>query len=101
VRNCVFLQYKIRKSKLRESIKVTPYIKEPTITDDAEKGWKAVSSMVEGKNTAMVMRDLLNAGACDLKLLNIASTMIVGDAIRISTKSRELPHMRVFSWSDH
>ena len=79
MQNRVLFQYKIRKAKLRESIKVTPYLREPTINDDAEKGWVAVSSVVEEKNTARVMRDLLSAGACDLKVLNIASTMIVGD----------------------
>jgi ATP phosphoribosyltransferase len=69
----------IRKAKLRESIKVTPYIKEPTINNDEEKGWVAVTSVVEEKNTARVMRDLVGVGAYKLKVLNIASTMVVGD----------------------
>jgi ATP phosphoribosyltransferase-like protein len=87
VQNYVIFQYKIEKSKLLESIKVTPYLREPIIEDDGEKGYKVVTSMVEEKNTERVMRDLLDAHASNLKVLNIASTMIVGDAI--STKLRE------------
>jgi ATP phosphoribosyltransferase-like protein len=79
VQSCVLFQYKIRKVKLRESIKVTLYLREQTIKDDAEKGWVAVSSVVEEKGAARVMHDLLSAGACDLRVPNIANTMIVGD----------------------
>ena len=70
----VLCQYNIPRAKLATACNITPGKRAPTITALEEEGWVAVSSMVEKKNIANVMDELIKVGGTDILVLNIANS---------------------------
>ena len=67
-------QYNVQRTKLDIATKITPGQRAPTINALEKEGWVAVSSMVEKKNIAAVMDELIKIGAQDILELAIANT---------------------------
>lgn len=67
----VICQYNILRSKLRSATAITPGRRAPTISPLEEEGWVAVSSMVEKKNIAAIMDELMKIGAEDILVFNL------------------------------
>lgn len=67
----VLCQYNIPRSKLEECSSVTPGRRAPTISPLEESEWVAVSAMVERKNVANVMDQLVSKGAEDVLILKL------------------------------
>ena len=70
----VLCQYNIPRSQLSTATSITPGKRAPTITALEEDGWVAVSSMVEKKDVANVMDELIKVGGTDILVLNIANS---------------------------
>lgn len=64
-------QYNIPRSKLSECTKIAPGRRAPTVSPLEESDWVAVSAMVEKKNVATVMDQLVATGAEDVLLLKL------------------------------
>lgn len=67
----VVCQYNIPRGKLPAATAVTPGRRAPTISPLEEEGWVAVSSMVEKKNVATIMDELMKIGAEDILVFNL------------------------------
>jgi ATP phosphoribosyltransferase len=67
----VICQYNIHRSKLPSATVITPGRRAPTISPLEEDGWVGVSSMVEKKNTASIMDELVKVGAEDILVFNL------------------------------
>lgn len=67
----VICQYNIPRSKLSFATAVTPGRRAPTISPLEEGNWVAVSSMVEKKNVATIMDELMKIGAEDILVFNL------------------------------
>ncbi|KAF9651618.1 ATP phosphoribosyltransferase [Thelephora ganbajun] len=67
----VICQYNIPRSKLPSATLVTPGRRAPTISPLEEENWVAVSSMVEKKNIATIMDELMKVGAEDILVFNL------------------------------
>lgn len=65
--------YNVKESVLPAAIKITPGRRAPTITPLSEAGWMSVSAMVPNKETASVMDRLVDVGARDILLFDIAN----------------------------
>lgn len=70
----VMCQYNVERSRLPVVTKITPGKRAPTVTSLDEDGWVAVSVMVESKKIAVVMDDLVKAGAQDILVLDIKNS---------------------------
>ncbi len=70
----VLCQYNVERSRLADATKVTPGKRAATVTALDEAGWVAVSAMVEKKNIAVAMDDLVKIGATDILILDIHNT---------------------------
>jgi len=70
-------QYNVARVALDKAIRITPGKRAPTITSLDEPGWVAVSAMVEKKQTAQVMDELVKIGAQDILLLDIHNTRAI------------------------
>lgn len=70
----VLCQYNIPRAQLPTACGITPGKRAPTITALEEDGWVAVSSMVEKKDIANVMDELIKVGGTDILVLNIANS---------------------------
>lgn len=70
----VLCQYNIPRAQLQTACGITPGKRAPTITALEEDGWVAVSSMVEKKDVANVMDELIKVGGTDILVLNIANS---------------------------
>ena len=73
-RKYVLCQYNIPRARLDAATLITPGKRAPTINALETEGWVAVSSMVEKKNVAAVMDELIKVGAQDILELAIANT---------------------------
>lgn len=67
----VVCEYNIRRDNLSRATAVTPGRRAPTISPLEEEGWVAVSSMVEKKNVATAMDELVKIGAEDILIFNL------------------------------
>ena len=67
----VVCQYNIAREKLPAAFQITPGRRAPTVSSLEEEGWVAVSSMVEKKQIAKVMDDLVEVGAEDILVFNL------------------------------
>lgn len=67
----VVCDYNIPRTKLSAATKLTPGRRAPTISPLEDENWVAVSSMVEKKNTANIMDDLVKIGAEDILIFNL------------------------------
>jgi len=67
----VVCQFNISRDKLAAATKIAPGRKAPTVSPLEEEGWVAVSSMIEKKNFANTMDDLVNIGAEDVLIFNL------------------------------
>lgn len=67
----VVCQFNISRDKLAAACKIAPGRKAPTVSPLEEEGWVAVSSMIEKKNCANTMDDLVNIGAEDVLIFNL------------------------------
>jgi ATP phosphoribosyltransferase len=70
----VLCQYNVPRTKLHDATKITPGKRAATVTTLDEEGWVAVSAMVEKKNIAVVMDELVKVGATDVLVLDIHNT---------------------------
>lgn len=70
----VLCQYNIPRASLSTASDITPGKRAPTVTALEEDGWVAVSSMVEKKQVATVMDELIRVGATDILVLSIANS---------------------------
>lgn len=70
----VMCQYNVERVKLPEVTKITPGKRAPTVTSLEEDGWVAVSVMVESKRIAVVMDDLVKAGAQDILVIDLKNS---------------------------
>ena len=70
-------QYNIARAALGEATTITPGKRAPTITSLEEEGWVAVSAMVEKKDSAKRMDELVKIGAQDILLLDIHNTRTI------------------------
>jgi len=67
----VVCQFNISRDKLALASRIAPGRKAPTVSPLEEEGWVAVSSMIEKKNCANTMDDLVNIGAQDVLFFNL------------------------------
>ncbi|KAF8158457.1 hypothetical protein B0H34DRAFT_708931 [Crassisporium funariophilum] len=67
----VVCQYNISRDKLAQATQLTPGRRAPTVSPLEEENWVAVSSMVEKKNSAKVMDELVKIGAEDVLVFNL------------------------------
>ena len=67
----VVCQYNILRSKLQNASVITPGRRAPTVTRLEDGDWVAVSSMVEKKNIATIMDELMKVGAEDILVFNM------------------------------
>ena len=67
----VVCQYNILRSKLQSASVITPGRRAPTVTRLEDGDWVAVSSMVEKKNIATIMDELMKVGAEDILVFNM------------------------------
>ncbi|EGN97826.1 hypothetical protein SERLA73DRAFT_182583 [Serpula lacrymans var. lacrymans S7.3] len=67
----VVCEYNISRDKLPVATTITPGRRAPTISPLEEENWVAVSSMVEKKNAANVMDELVKIGAEDILIFNL------------------------------
>jgi len=64
-------QYNVSRDRQAAAIAITPGHKAPTITPLETDGWVAVSAMVEKKQVAQIMDDLVKIGAEDVLVFNL------------------------------
>jgi ATP phosphoribosyltransferase len=64
-------QYNILRGKLSFATAVTPGRRAPTISPLEDGDWVAVSSLVEKKNIATIMDELMKIGAEDILIFNL------------------------------
>ena len=67
----VICQYNILRANLPSATVITPGRRAPTISPLEEEGWVGVSSMVEKKNIATIMDELMKVGAQDILVFNL------------------------------
>ncbi|KAF9221046.1 HisG-domain-containing protein [Gyrodon lividus] len=67
----VVCSYNIARAALPQAIEITPGRRAPTISPLEETGWVEVSAMVEKKNCATVMDQLVEIGAVDLLIYSL------------------------------
>ncbi|OAX36979.1 HisG-domain-containing protein [Rhizopogon vinicolor AM-OR11-026] len=67
----VICEYNIRRDALPRAAAITPGRRAPTVSPLEEEGWVAVSSMVEKKNAATTMDELVKIGAEDILIFNL------------------------------
>ncbi|KAH8109766.1 HisG-domain-containing protein [Phellopilus nigrolimitatus] len=67
----VLCQYNIPRAKLAECVAITPGRRAPTVSPLDDGDWVAVSAMVERKNVATVMDNLMSTGAKDVLILKL------------------------------
>ncbi|KAG0701916.1 hypothetical protein DFH29DRAFT_924503 [Suillus ampliporus] len=67
----VVCEYNIRRASLPQATAITPGRRAPTISPLEEEGWVAISSMVEKKNIATAMDELVKIGAEDILVFNL------------------------------
>ncbi|KAF8817088.1 HisG-domain-containing protein [Phlegmacium glaucopus] len=67
----VVCQFNISRDKLSLATRIAPGRRAPTVSPLEEENWVAVSSMIEKKNCAIVMDDLVKIGAEDLLIFNL------------------------------
>lgn len=68
--------YNIRRDALPRAMAVTPGRRAPTISPLEEPGWVAVSVMVESKNLADVMDELVECGAEDILVTKLENCRV-------------------------
>lgn len=64
-------QFNISRDKLPLARQIAPGRKAPTVSPLEEENWVAVSSMIEKKNCAIVMDELVKIGAEDVLIFNL------------------------------
>ena len=67
----VVCQFNISRDRLPLARKIAPGRRAPTVSPLEEAGWVAVSSMIEKKNCANIMDELVNIGAEDVLIFNL------------------------------
>ena len=67
----VMCQYNTKRENLAICTSITPGRRAPTISPLEESDWVAVSSMVEKSKVAVVMDELVKAGAEDVLILKL------------------------------
>ncbi|KAH0586023.1 hypothetical protein H2248_007300 [Termitomyces sp. 'cryptogamus'] len=67
----VVCQYNIHRDNLTAATAITPGRRAPTISPIEADNWAAVSVMIEKKKSALIMDDLVRAGAEDLLIFNL------------------------------
>ncbi|KAG2054047.1 HisG-domain-containing protein [Suillus hirtellus] len=67
----VICEYNIRRQSISQAAAITPGRRAPTISPLEAEGWVAISSMVEKKNIANTMDQLVEIGAEDLMVFNL------------------------------
>ena len=67
----VVCQFNISRDKLPLAREIAPGRKAPTVSPLEEAGWVAVSVMIEKKNCANIMDDLVNIGAVDVLIFSL------------------------------
>lgn len=67
----VICEYNVRRDLLAKASAVTPGRRAPTISPLEDENWVAVSAMVEKKNAATVMDELVSIGAEDILIFNL------------------------------
>ena len=67
----VLCTYNVHRTGLDHVRRITPGKRAPTITELEEPGWVAVQAMVERNRIALVMDDLIAAGATDVLVVKI------------------------------
>lgn len=67
----VVCQYNISRDKLAAATRITPGRKAPTISPLEEDNWVGVSSMIEKSKSALIMDELMAAGAEDILIFNL------------------------------
>ena len=67
----VVCQFNISREKLPRACQITPGRRAPTVSPLEEEGWVGVSSMIEKKNCANIMDELMNIGAEDILIFNL------------------------------
>lgn len=63
--------YNVSRDKLATAIGITPGRRAPTISPLEEDNWVAVNSMVEKKQVAAIMDELVKIGAEDILIFNL------------------------------
>jgi len=72
----VLCQYNIRSEALPAALKITPGRRAPTISRLEDEAWLAVSSMVKRKDVAVIMDQLVEAGAEDVLVLKLENCRV-------------------------
>lgn len=67
----VVCSYNCSRAVLPEAIKITPGRRAPTISPLEQSDWVDVSAMVEKKNCATVMDQLVKIGAADILIFSL------------------------------
>ncbi len=72
-RQYVLMDYDIHDDLVEKAVAITPGIESPTVSPLHERGWSAVRSMVERKNTNQVMDELWQLGARGILVTDISA----------------------------
>lgn len=67
----VVCEYNIPREKVHDATAITPGRRAPTISPLEDDKWVAVSAMVEKKNMATIMDNLVKIGAEDILIFNL------------------------------
>jgi len=72
----IICQYNVHRDLLPKCLQITPGRRAATVSPIEDDGWCAVSAMVERKKSAIVMDDLVAAGAEDVFLLALQNCRV-------------------------
>lgn len=67
----VFCQFNVSRDKLPLARQIAPGRKAPTVSPLEEENWVGVSSMIERKNCANIMDELVKIGAEDVLIFSL------------------------------
>ena len=70
-RKYVVCEYNIRREKIADATKITSGRRAPTISPLEDEGWIALKVMVEKKQIANIMDQLVGIGARDIMIFNL------------------------------
>ena len=70
----VMVSYNVHNDLVESAVKIIPGMKSPNITSLMEENYKAISCLIEKKNSAAIMDELRDLGATDILTFELSNT---------------------------
>jgi ATP phosphoribosyltransferase len=67
----VLCKYNIPQAKLHDATAITPGRRAPTVSVLEDENWRAVSALIERKNMASIMDQLVDVGASEVLIVTL------------------------------